>query len=440
MMRVELKAPSALLIAATCFVTAASFVPPMHAQGTGTAIVVKLSDAVESGVDPVGKEYHGTVTQFVDAGDGVKITAGSAATMYLVNTGTATGWAMQLVSVTVNGQPAAVKTGPARLTNAAQSAAGNAMKSVGSMLGSFGRPVRTPPAAATAIATGQRVVLPPGTSLTFTLTAPPTPAAAQPAPAAAPPVANFTSSAPAPAAAPAHAPTTTTAAATPYAFPAYYTLCRYQGQQDGHFVVYVTPIIHTNSGASDISTAFNEYFAAHYDTMKILQGSGYCRTVSSSADQQAYTLSQLEKQWADSKTVVTHLTWTGTPEEIAEANAQAAAHAPPPIVPVTQTPGGPWISCATSEDGGINKYLTGVFQTKKPVKHWPNGGNTVDQSVMDDFYAYLKSKGYTFKPGTNFGCDVSATEAAAKAAQHKRHYEGGGCSTCGKTVETGWTE
>ena len=70
----------------------------------------------------------------------------------------------------------------------------------------------------------------------------------------------------------------------------------------------------------------------------------------------------------------------------------------------------------------------------------PSGGNLVDQGILDRFYAYLTQKGYNFKPGSNYGCDVSPTEAAAKAAQHKRAYEGGACSTCGKIVETGWKD
>jgi len=114
--------------------------------------------------------------------------------------------------------------------------------------------------------------------------------------------------------------------------------------------------------------------------------------------------------------------------------AQAAA---PPTAAST---GGPFISCSTSGGAGIDTYLTGVFQTTRPVRHLPNGGNLVDQSVLDDFYAYLKQQGYNFKPGSNYGCDVSPTEAAAKAAQHKRAYEGGACSNCGKVVETGWKD
>jgi predicted XRE-type DNA-binding protein len=39
----------------------------------------------------------------------------------------------------------------------------------------------------------------------------------------------------------------------------YYSLCRYQGYQDAHHIIYVTPIIHTSASASDISQNFNRY-------------------------------------------------------------------------------------------------------------------------------------------------------------------------------------
>jgi len=72
----------------------------------------------------------------------------------------------------------------------------------------------------------------------------------------------------------------------------------------------------------------------------------------------------------------------------------------------------------------------------------PNGAKIVDQSILSDFYAYLTQKGYTFKSGSNQGCDVSPTLAAAQAAQHTRIHGGAGsCGYCGnKVVETGWTE
>ena len=232
------------------------------------------------------------------------------------------------------------------------------------------------------------------------------------------------------------------AAAAPLSANAYYTLCRYQGQLDGHPIVYVTPIIHTDRGASDISTAFNKYMSATYDTNKIQYGSGYCRTVSNSPDQQAYTLSQLEKQWADSKTAVTHINWTGTPAEIEATNARLAAAA---SAAAASSAGGPFISCSTSAGPGFDTYFTGVFQTTRPIKSLPNGAKIVDKSVLDDFQAYLAQKGYKFRPGSNQGCDVSPTEAATKAAQHTRAYGGGGglgvnCCGNGKVVETGWKD
>jgi hypothetical protein len=228
--------------------------------------------------------------------------------------------------------------------------------------------------------------------------------------------------------------------AAPLSANAYYTLCRYQGQLDAHSIVYVTPIIHTDRGASDISTAFNQYMSATYDINKIQYGSGYCRAVSNSPDQQAYTMSQLEKQWADSKTTVTHIDWTGTPAEIEATNARLAASA---SAAAASSAGGPFISCSTSAGPGFDTYFTGVFQTTRPIRSLPNGAKIVDQSVLDDFQAYLAQKGYKFKPGSTQGCDVSRTEAATKAAQHTRAYGGGGglgvnCCGNGKVVETGW--
>jgi hypothetical protein len=103
--------------------------------------------------------------------------------------------------------------------------------------------------------------------------------------------------------------------------------------------------------------------------------------------------------------------------------------------------GGPWISCSTLIAGGFDTYFTGVFQTAKPVRHLgPKGIDIVDPSVLNDFYAYLNQKGYKFKPRTSGGCDVSPTEAAAKAAQLKSENGARVCASCGKVVETGWTE
>jgi hypothetical protein len=115
-----------------------------------------------------------------------------------------------------------------------------------------------------------------------------------------------------------------------------------------------------------------------------------------------------------------------------------------------------FISCSTSGGAGIDTYYTGVFEIGAkpgPMPRTPislaastDGGKTwmypavLSQTVLDRFYAYLNQKGYKFSPGSSSACDVKPTEAATKAAQHKRAYEGGGCSTCGKIVETGWKD
>jgi hypothetical protein len=115
-----------------------------------------------------------------------------------------------------------------------------------------------------------------------------------------------------------------------------------------------------------------------------------------------------------------------------------------------------FISCSTGGGAGIDTYYTSVFEigakpgsmprTQVTLAASPDGGKTwvwpavPSQTVLDHFYAYLTQKGYKFSPGSASGCDVKPTEAAAKAAQHKRAYEGGGCSSCGKVVETGWKD
>jgi hypothetical protein len=252
----------------------------------------------------------------------------------------------------------------------------------------------------------------------------------------------------APAAAPAQRPAPAAASV-----PMYYTLCRFQGQRDGHPIMYVTPIIQTTAAAGNINQDFYNYMRATYDIDKIQFGSGYCRQVSSSPDQQAFTMSTLEKQWAASKTEVTRLDWTDTPAEVAAINSKPAPAAAPvaapaatsnvaaPSAPLASSTtasaapgGGTFVICATSGGPGMDTYLTGAFQTTR-VRHSPSGGNLVDQSILDDFYAYLKQKGYNFKPGSNYGCAVKPTEAEAKADEQKRQ---SGCSNCGKIVETGW--
>ena len=145
----------------------------LHAQpapAAGPTVGVRMIEAIDSGKDPAGKQYRGSVTKAVDVGNGVTIPQGATAAVTLMNSGS--GWTTQLVSVTVNGQPMAVTSGSASVTSAVQTAAGSALGAMNSVLGGFGRHVNAP-TGVTAIATGQHVVLPPGITLTFVLTQPP---------------------------------------------------------------------------------------------------------------------------------------------------------------------------------------------------------------------------------------------------------------------------
>lgn len=100
-----------------------------------------------------------------------------------------------------------------------------------------------------------------------------------------------------------------------------------------------------------------------------------------------------------------------------------------------------FISCSTTPEGGLNTYFSDVFPIELAA-HPTHVGAAIDgaalQKVNDEFDQYLTKMGYRFKPGDPFACDFSPNEPQARAAKHKRAYEGNPCSNCGKVVETGW--
>jgi hypothetical protein len=218
----------------------------------------------------------------------------------------------------------------------------------------------------------------------------------------------------------------------------WYTICRYQGQQDGHQIVYVTPVIHTTLAASDISTAFNKYMSATYDIYKIQAGSGYCPAVSNSANQQAYTMQQLEKQWADSKTVVTHIAWTATPDEIQAVNAKLAAAAA-----VGPAPNEKYVYCISGASGPA-VYFSDIFAavpTSPTVG--PHSGRNGFPEFSGPFLAFLQTKyGYKSEPSSPTTCraiynpnpaGLHAAEATKQAAQDIDKQANK------QIVETGWS-
>ena len=146
------------------------------------SVSVKMIDLADSQTDPAGKQYRASVAKLASAGNGVAVPQGSAAIVTLAQT--PNGWTAQLASLTIAGQAVPVTSVSANVTSSAQSAAASAANTVSSVFGGFGH--HAPPAAATAVATGQRVILPPGVTITFVLAAPPAPAAPDAAPAPAP--------------------------------------------------------------------------------------------------------------------------------------------------------------------------------------------------------------------------------------------------------------
>jgi hypothetical protein len=202
---------------------------------------------------------------------------------------------------------------------------------------------------------------------------------------------------------------------------------------NANMTTYVSQIFQADWDSAPVSMAYNVFIRDHYvHDLNLSDLSPRCSAQSPAMQAMAHQTAMLSNE-ATGKSVAVDFSDTAD-----QAAAGRVAAAPPAAV----SSGGPFISCSTSGGAGTVIYLTGIFQTTKPVKHLPNGANVVDQSVLDDFYAYLKGKGYNFKPGSNQGCDVSPTEAAAIAAQHTRVYGGAGsCGFCGnKVVETGWKE
>jgi hypothetical protein len=105
-----------------------------------------------------------------------------------------------------------------------------------------------------------------------------------------------------------------------------------------------------------------------------------------------------------------------------------------------------YISCSTIPEGGMNTYFTDIFTVELSKELRGRNVVYVDvspfplQQAYASFLEYLTSKGYKFKPADSPlpQCDYDENENVAKAAKHRRAYEGSPCSNCGKVIETGW--
>ena len=157
--------------------------PVVQAPPVSTTVVTRLVDPINSAYDPAGKQYRGVVTQASTAGS-VSIPVNTLARITVAQSAGA--WSTQLSSLSLDGQTVAVTSSGVSATSPVQQ---NAQKlgSVLSGLGGFGKKAPVAAPAAAAIASGDRVVLPPGTKLTFTVSVPQPSAPASPGATAAPP-------------------------------------------------------------------------------------------------------------------------------------------------------------------------------------------------------------------------------------------------------------
>jgi hypothetical protein len=374
----------------------------------GTIVVVKMADAVDSGSDPAGMQYHGSVTKPVDAANGINIAQGASAAVTLAKNGSV--WTAQLSAVFINGRMMAVSSSSANVIGTAQGAA----KAVNSVLGGFGHHANTP-TALSAVASGQRVVLPPGTTLSFVLSAaapaPPSPPSAATTPAVSTPVgaAAATSSGP----------------TNPYH-------CISRGQKGNQPIIYSNQVIIVSAAEShNLLIAFQKYIQETYQTGDLQFGSDRCELVSAVPAQQAFTLSSEEKQWAASKAEVVHVQWTFTPGQAAYASAASPASASP------TGSGGLYLYCFSDTDAPII-YFSDFFLAEPD----PSGKRGVSfHSVQNAYVTFLKEK-YAFNSGSNYpaSCSNALNNSAgiSYAQGKKQRMEDQYKQAKKQIVETGW--
>jgi hypothetical protein len=222
--------------------------------------------------------------------------------------------------------------------------------------------------------------------------------------------------------------------------------------------VYSSPVVVTDVRRGAIMQDWHQHMLSAYSLTPTPAGTDRydCVDLGSSTDQQQAALSYDEKTWAASSYKVVHVDYTfGADPDASGSTARPISTAADPLLenPASFPTVRAFMSCSTAGTGGATIYYTGVFATNLRTGNQGRGGRTaividrkvVDpasvQEVLDQFLAYLTQHGDKFVPGNRSACDVRATEAEAKSAQHYRAYEGGGCTSgCSKIVETGWKQ
>ena len=212
--------------------------------------------------------------------------------------------------------------------------------------------------------------------------------------------------------------------------------------------VYSSPIVATNMQRGAAMQDWHQHMASAYSLTPTPTGTirYNCVDLGMVPDKQQEALTFDEKTWEASNYKIVHVDYTLGMAPAGEADRTLVDPATFPTVRA-------FMSCSTAGTGGVNVYYTGVFAADLKTGNHGRGGRTqividrqyVDpnsvKEVLDRFQAYLTQRGDKFVPGNSFACDVKPTEAEAKAAQHYRAYEGGGCTSgCSKIVETGWKQ
>ena len=206
--------------------------------------------------------------------------------------------------------------------------------------------------------------------------------------------------------------------------------------------VYSSSIIVTDIMRGPMMQDWHKYMQSTYSLVPSGLMRYDCVDLGSSPEQQQIAVSYDEKTWTTSNYKIVHVDYPLGAAPVASTVATMLPSRPSVAV---------YMSCSTAGTGGANVYYTGVFPADLRLASggqqrggaFAINGKIVDQyavqEVLDRFQAYLTQQGDKFVPGNRFACDIKATEAEARAAQHKRAYEGGGCTSgCSKIVETGW--
>lgn len=403
-------------------ILAATVAPPallaqtQNSSAIGTKVTVRILERVNTGSDPAGKQYRATVTRAAAERNGVAIANGAHATVTLDKPGS--DWIAHVSTVATNGQAVAVTSSLASATTAAHNDA-NAMHA---MVGALGNRA---PAAVSAVASGQQVLMPPGTTLTFLLAPSPAQNAGAPAasgsPASAQPVANTPAPAPAPAAPPAAA-----AAAQASGQGSWY-LCTFSGFTASRRIVYVSPYIQTAALAQSVDAAWFNYVRRTYPVDKLGSQKADCEPGSPDPQQRAFSLSYEDKMLADGKTDVTNVNWSYTPAE-ASPNAVPAADtgaAPPP---------GEFYVYCYSEQSAPTVYFSGIFIGKPDSRRNPPDFGTIANAYL----LFLQQK-YSFKTasGAQPSC-IGRRSAAPQGVGSEGYYEDQFKKSNKQIVETGW--